>query len=163
MLTYEVRLSPRPGTGGSNITVVIQAGSDMEARRIAEAQYQTHRVEAVLNTGPRTNHPNFVTVGGVNYAYLTVGNLNETLVFRRSASGGPPVLVKRIDDHGDGPHGIWPSPDNTRIYVALQYSDGVDVINTKTMKVIKTLHVAPGQTFDRAAPLVTLEARAEEE
>jgi hypothetical protein len=37
MHTYEVRLSPRPGTGGSNITVVIQAGSDMEARRIAEA------------------------------------------------------------------------------------------------------------------------------
>jgi YVTN family beta-propeller protein len=100
----------------------------------------THRVEAVLNTGPRTNHPNFVTVGKVNYAYLTVGNLNETLVFRRPASGGPPVLVKRIPTCC-GPHGIWPSPDNTRIYVALQYSDGVDVINTKTMKVIKTLHV----------------------
>ena len=28
--------------------------------------------------------------------------------------------------------------------------------------VIKTLHVAPGQTFDRAAPLVTLEAKGEE-
>jgi biotin carboxyl carrier protein len=28
--------------------------------------------------------------------------------------------------------------------------------------VIKTLHVSPGQTFDRAAPLVTLEARGEE-
>jgi YVTN family beta-propeller protein len=108
---------------------------------IAVINTRTHRVEAVLNTGPRTNHPNFVTVGGVSYAYLTVGNLNETLVFRRSASGGPPVLVKRIHDHGDGPHGIWPSPDNTRVYVALQYSDGVDVINTKTMEVIKTLHI----------------------
>jgi YVTN family beta-propeller protein len=101
---------------------------------------KTHRVEAVLNTGPRTNHPNFVTVGGVNYAYLSVGNLNQTLVFRRSANGGPPVLVKRIPTCC-GPHGIWPSPDNTRIYVALQYSDGLDVINTKTMKVIKTLHI----------------------
>jgi YVTN family beta-propeller protein len=100
----------------------------------------THRVEAVLNTGPRTNHPNFVTVGGVNYVYLSVGNLNQTLVFRRPANGGPPVLVKRIPTCC-GPHGIWPSPDNTRIYVALQYSDGVDVINTTTMKVIKTLHV----------------------
>jgi YVTN family beta-propeller protein len=100
----------------------------------------THRVEAVLNTGPRTNHPNFVTVGGVNYVYLTVGNLNQTLVFRRPANGGPPVLVKRISTCC-GPHGIWPSPDNTRIYVALQYSDGLDVINTKTMKVIKTLHI----------------------
>lgn len=28
--------------------------------------------------------------------------------------------------------------------------------------VIKTLHVSPGQTFDRAAPLVTLEAKGEE-
>jgi YVTN family beta-propeller protein len=101
---------------------------------------RTHSVEAVLNTGPRTNHPNFVTVGGVNYAYLTVGNLNQTLVFRRPANGGPPVLVKRIPTCC-GPHGIWPSPDNTRIYVALQYSDGLDVINTKTMKVIKTLHI----------------------
>ena len=47
MHTYEVRLSPRPGTGSGNITVVIQAGSDMEARRIAEAQFLNYRVEAI--------------------------------------------------------------------------------------------------------------------
>jgi hypothetical protein len=47
MHTCEVGLSPRPGTGRSNITVVVQAGLDMEARRITEAQYQNHRVEAV--------------------------------------------------------------------------------------------------------------------
>lgn len=79
----------------------------------------THRVEAVMNTGSRTNHPNFVTVGRVNYAYLTVGNLNQTLIYRRSATGGPPVLVKRIPTCC-GPRGIWPSPDSTRIYVALR-------------------------------------------
>jgi YVTN family beta-propeller protein len=107
---------------------------------VAVINTRTHRVEAVLNAGPRTNHPNFVTVGKVNYAYLTVGNLNQTLVYRRPAHGGPPVLVKRIPTCC-GPHGIWPSPDNSRIYVALQYSDGLDVINTKTMKVIKTLHI----------------------
>jgi YVTN family beta-propeller protein len=50
-------------------------------------------------------------------------------------------LVKRIDNHGAGPHGIWPSPDNTRIYVALQYSDALDVIDTKTMTVINTLRI----------------------
>jgi YVTN family beta-propeller protein len=102
---------------------------------------KTYQVEAVLNTGPRTNHPNFVTVGGVDYAYLTVADLNQTLVYRRSQNGGPPTLVKRIQNHGAGPHGIWPSPDNTRIYVALQYSDGVDVIDTSTMDVINTLRV----------------------
>jgi YVTN family beta-propeller protein len=102
---------------------------------------QTYRVEAVLDTGPRSNHPNFVTVDGVDYAYMTVGDLNQTLVYRRSTTGGPPTLVKRIHNHGAGPHGIWPSPDNTRIYVALQYSDAVDVIDTRSMRVIDTLRI----------------------
>jgi YVTN family beta-propeller protein len=98
------------------------------------------RVLAILNTGPRTNHPNFITkADGRNYVYLTVGGLNETLVFLRT--GLRPHVVKRIRDHGFGPHGIWPSPDNTRIYVALQNSDGVDVIDTSTDTVIDTLHV----------------------
>jgi YVTN family beta-propeller protein len=107
----------------------------------AVVNLHTYHVEAVLNTGPRSNHPNFVTVDGVDYAYLTVGDLDQTLVFRRSATGGPPTLVKRIHNHGHGPHGIWPSPDNTRIYVALQYSDGVDVIDTRSMEVLHTMRV----------------------
>src|SRR5919106_485717 len=102
---------------------------------------QTYKVQAVLNTGPRTNHPNFVTVDGVSYAYLTVGDLGQTLVYRRSSTGGPPTLVKRIHNSGLGSHGIWPSPDNTRMYVALQYSDAVDVIDTRSMKVIDTLRI----------------------
>jgi YVTN family beta-propeller protein len=98
------------------------------------------RVLTVLNTGPRTNHPQFITKpDGRNYAYLTVGGLNQTLVFLRN--GARPRLVKRIHDHGFGPHGIWPSPDNTRIYVALQNSDALDVIDTSTDAVINTLHV----------------------
>jgi YVTN family beta-propeller protein len=98
------------------------------------------RVLTILNTGPRTNHPNFITKpDGRNYVYLTVGGLNETLVFLRN--GAHPVLVKRIRDHGLGPHGIWPSPDNARIYVALQNSDAVDVIDTSTDTVIDTLRV----------------------
>jgi len=98
------------------------------------------RVLTILNTGPRTNHPQFITKrDGRNYAYLTVGGLNETLVFLRA--GARPRLVGQIRDHGFGPHGIWPSPDNTRIYVALQNSDAVDVIDTSTDTVIKTLRV----------------------
>jgi YVTN family beta-propeller protein len=99
------------------------------------------RVITILNTGPRTNHAQFITKpDGQEYAYVTVGGLNETLVYR-DRGGAPPTLVTRIKDHGDGPHGIWPSPDNTRIYVGLQNSDEVDVINTATNTVIKTLHV----------------------
>jgi YVTN family beta-propeller protein len=99
------------------------------------------RVITILNTGPRTNHAQFITKpGDRDFAYVTVGGLNETLVYR-DRGGAPPTPVTRIKDHGYGPHGIWPSPDNTRIYVALQNSDEVDVINTATNTVIKTLHV----------------------
>jgi YVTN family beta-propeller protein len=137
-----------PGNaGGSSDEGISQDGKEVwlgmptNGKTTTVYNTNTHRVVAVLNTGPRTNHPNFVTVAGVNYAYQTVGDLNQTLVYRRSTSGGPPTLVKRINDHGAGPHGIWPSADNTRIYVALQYSDALDVIDTKTMKVIKTLRI----------------------
>jgi len=99
------------------------------------------RVITILRTGPRTNHAQFITKpGGREFAYVTVGGLNETLVYR-DRGGATPRLVTRIKDHGYGPHGVLPSPDNTRIYVGLQNSDEVDVINTATNTVIKTLHV----------------------
>jgi YVTN family beta-propeller protein len=100
---------------------------------------QRMRRLTVLNTGPRTNHIAFVTKPWGQYAYVTVGGLNETLVFRRS--GARPQLVKRIADHGFGPHGIWPSPDGSRVYVALQNSDAVDVIDTATDAVTTTIRV----------------------
>jgi YVTN family beta-propeller protein len=99
------------------------------------------RVISIMNTGPRTNHAQFITKpDGAQYAYLTVGGLNETLVYR-DHGGAPPTLITAIKDHGYGPHGIWPSPDNSRIYVGLQNSDEVDVINTATNAVIATLHI----------------------
>ncbi|MEU0965010.1 hypothetical protein ABZ357_06020 [Streptomyces sp. NPDC005917] len=143
-----IRRVPIPAeAGGSSDEAVspdgreIWLGMPTNGRTTAVLNARTYRVEAVLRTGPRTNHPNFVTVGGVDYAYQTVGGTNETLVYRRSHDGKPPVLVKTIHNHGHGSHGIWPSPDNTRIYVALQNSDAVDVIDTRTMSVIKTLRI----------------------
>jgi len=100
------------------------------------------RVLAILHTGPGTNHPNFVSTRTGDYAYVTVGDTNETLVYRRD--GAHPVLVTRIQDTGADPHGIWPSPDNTRIYVALEKAAAVDVIDTATMRVTATLHVGEG-------------------
>lgn len=135
------------GAGGSSDEAIspdgreIWLGMPVNGRTTTVLNTSTFHIEAVMDTGPRTNHPNFVTVDGVNYAYLTVGDLNQTLVFRREMNGKPPALVKRIVHNGKGPHGIWPSPDNTRIYVALQYSDAVDVIDTRSMTVIDTMRV----------------------
>ena len=100
------------------------------------------QVLAILHTGPGTNHPNFVSTRTGNYTYVTVGDTNDTLVYRRD--GAHPVLVTRIHDTGADPHGLWPSPDNTRVYVALEKAAAVDVIDTTTMRVIATLHVGEG-------------------
>jgi len=96
-------------------------------------------VKAVLDTGPRTNHPNFVTTAEGAFAWVTVGGLDQVKVYERGA--GTPALVDTIETTGHAPHGIWPSPDNTRIYVALQKSDSVDVIDTATRTVIDTVRV----------------------
>ena len=98
-------------------------------------------VETVLDTGPRTNHPNFVTTAEGEFAYVTVGGMNQTLVYRRSEDAAPPEPVAQIKNSGASPHGIWPSPDSTRVYVALQKSDAVDVIDTSTNEVINTLRI----------------------
>lgn len=47
MHMYQIRLSPKPGNPGQNITVTIQAGSDSEARRIAASQNPTYDVQAI--------------------------------------------------------------------------------------------------------------------
>ncbi|MEJ7765435.1 MAG: beta-propeller fold lactonase family protein [Acidimicrobiales bacterium] len=100
---------------------------------------RTLSVKAVLDTGPRTNHPNFVTTADGAYAWVTVGGLDQVKVYRRGNNA--PTLVDTIPTSGHAPHGIWPSPDNTKVYVALQKSDTVDVIDTATRSVIATLPV----------------------
>ncbi|MFE6894431.1 beta-propeller fold lactonase family protein [Streptomyces sp. NPDC057694] len=98
------------------------------------------KVTTVLNSGPDTNHPNFATTKAGSFAYLTVGGLDETLVYRRTADGVP-KLVTRIHDHGHAPHGIWPSGDGSRLYVGMEKSDAVDVIDTATNRVVDTVGV----------------------
>ncbi|MFJ6392864.1 beta-propeller fold lactonase family protein [Streptomyces sp. NPDC091972] len=100
------------------------------------------KVAAVLKTGPDTNHPNFADTKNGSFAYLTVGGLDQTLVYRRNP-GGTPQLMTRIHDTGHAPHGLWPSGDGTRMYVGMEKSDAVDVIDTATNKVIDT--VSTGQ------------------
>ncbi len=56
---------------------------------------------ALLDTGPITNHVNFVNNRNGKFAYVTIGGLSEVKVFRR---GSTPQLVATIPV-GDLPHG----------------------------------------------------------
>jgi len=54
------------------------------------------------------------------FAYVTVGGLNQVKVYARG--DGPPHLVATIPV-GHLPHGIWPSGDGTRVYIALEMAE----------------------------------------
>jgi YVTN family beta-propeller protein len=90
----------------------------------------------VLDTGPITNHVNFVWNTNGMFAYVTVGALNEVQVFRT----GDFAKVATIPV-GLLPHGIWPSGDGTRVYVGLENGDGLAAIDTLTNKVIATIPI----------------------
>ena len=114
-----------------------------------------NRVATVLDTGPDTNHPAFVSTRSSTYVFLTVGGENVTKIYDNTP-GRPVRLVDTVASSGVEPHGIWPSPDNTRVYVVNEKSDTVDIIDTRTHKVVKTLHVGQeGQGLVYVAGAVT--------
>lgn len=92
-------------------------------------------VIAVLNTGPITNHVNIVRNVNGQFAYVTVGGENVVKVYTTTLT---PKLVATIPV-GDLPHGLWPSGDGTRIYIALENGTGMQVIDTLSNKVVTTL------------------------
>jgi YVTN family beta-propeller protein len=96
--------------------------------------------KAVLDTGPITNHVNFANNRNGKFAYVTIGGANEVNAFRR---GSTPELVATIPV-GELPHGIWPSGDGSRVYVALENGEHCVAIDTLTNKVIATIPI--GQT-----------------
>jgi YVTN family beta-propeller protein len=110
------------------------------ANKVTVVDLVHDKVQAVLNTGPDTNHPNFAILHGQQYAYITIGGLNETKVYRVTTKGTP-AQVATIHDTGNAPHGVWASGDSTRLYVGQEKSDSVDVVDTATNKVIDTLAV----------------------
>jgi len=90
----------------------------------------------VLDTGPITNHVNIVRNAQGQFAYVTVGGLDEVKVFRTDDFS----LVATIPV-GRLPHGVWPSGDGTHVYVGLEIGDGVTAIDTLTNKVIATVPI----------------------
>lgn len=95
----------------------------------------------IFETGQITNHVNFVNNSTGKFAYVTVGGENVVKVFRRGTN--PPELVTTIPV-GELPHGLWPSGDGTRVYVALENGGAVQAIDTSSNKVIASIPI--GQT-----------------
>jgi YVTN family beta-propeller protein len=90
----------------------------------------------ILDTGPITNHVNFVRSPKGQFAYVTVGGLNQVQVFKTSDfSKIATIAVGRL------PHGIWPSGDGSRIYVGLENADEVIAVDTSTNAVIATVPI----------------------
>ena len=96
--------------------------------------------KALLETGPITNHVNFANNRSGKFAYITIGGANQVKAFRRGAT---PELVATIPV-GNLPHGIWPSGDGSRVYVALENGEMAAAIDTLSNKVIANIPI--GQT-----------------
>jgi YVTN family beta-propeller protein len=96
--------------------------------------------KALFDTGPITNHVNFVNNRNGKFAYVTIGGLNQVKAFRRGAT---PELAATIPV-GSLPHGIWPSGDGSRVYVALENDGMAAAIDTLNNKVIVNIPI--GQT-----------------
>jgi YVTN family beta-propeller protein len=89
-----------------------------------------------LDTGPITNHVNFVRTRKGQFAYVTVGGLNQVQVFNTSDfSKVAAISVGRL------PHGIWPSGDGSRVYVGLENADELISIDTTSNAVIATVPI----------------------
>jgi len=96
-------------------------------------------VLATFATGPITNHVNIVRNRDGQFAYVTVGGLNEVKVFRTDTFAQVATIPV-----GDLPHGLWPSGDGSRIYVGLENGDRVVAIDTHTNTVIGSNPIGQG-------------------
>jgi YVTN family beta-propeller protein len=94
----------------------------------------------LLDSGPITNHINIARNAKGQFAYVTVGGLNEVKVYTTS---NHPELVATIPT-GEMPHGLWPSGDGSRMYVGLENSNALTAIDTLSNKIIAT--IATGQS-----------------
>jgi len=90
----------------------------------------------VIDTGPITNHVNIVRNAKGQFAYVTIGGLNEVKVFKTDTLEQVAVIPT-----GVLPHGIWPSGDGTRVYVGLENADEAAAIDTLANKVIATIPI----------------------
>lgn len=93
-------------------------------------------VLTTLDTGPLTNHVNFARTERGQFAYVTVGGENVVKVFRTDDFS--PVATIPV---GALPHGLWASPDGSRIYVGLENAGELAVIDTASNTVVTNVGV----------------------
>jgi YVTN family beta-propeller protein len=92
---------------------------------------------AVLATGPITNHVNFAVTGdGRQLAYISVAGAAAVQVWTTDSR---PARVATVEEVGFNPHGVWPSGDGRRVYVALQGGNAIAVIDTSTNTLAATI------------------------
>ena len=90
----------------------------------------------VLETGPITNHVNFAVTPRGQFAYDSVGGLNQVKVFRTSDfTQTATIAIGRL------PHGICPSGDGRCIYVGMENDDQLAAIDTASNALIASVHV----------------------
>ena len=89
-----------------------------------------------MDSGPLTNHVNFVRNRNGRFAYVTVGGLNQVQVYRSDSFERVATIPV-----GDLPHGLWPSGDGSRLYVGLENADAMAVIDTLENRVIATIPI----------------------
>ena len=97
----------------------------------AQSPFQVLRV---IDTGPITNHVNLVNTAWGQFAYVTIGGLNQVKVYRTTDFEQVATIPV-----GALPHGIWPSGDGLRVYVGIENGDAVTAIDTVTNRVIATI------------------------
>jgi YVTN family beta-propeller protein len=88
----------------------------------------------VFDTGPITNHVNFVQTPQGQFAYVTIGGLNQVKAFRTNDFHQVATIPV-----GNLPHGIWPSGDGARVYIGIENGDAVTAIDTATNRIIATI------------------------
>jgi YVTN family beta-propeller protein len=89
-----------------------------------------------MNTGPLTNHVNFIATPKGQLAYVTIGGLNQIQVFRTDNFDKVATIhVGRL------PHGVWPSGDGKRLFVGLENDDALAIIDTATNSVVGNVSI----------------------
>jgi YVTN family beta-propeller protein len=100
---------------------------------------ETHEKIATFEVGAKPQQIAFGYKGTVGpNAYVTVGGLNKVI-----AVNADPKNLKVVDEIpvGEGPNGIWASPEGTRLFVAHDKGNDLRVIDSGTSQVIATVPV----------------------